>query len=77
MREKVVNQDIAVKFISTGDQIADIFTKGLSSRFAYLRSKLWLCLPSACGARAANIQDPLLTMMVNLLTSPPHIMACP
>jgi hypothetical protein len=31
VHEKVVNQDIAVKFISIGDQIADIFTKGLSS----------------------------------------------
>ena len=41
VREKVVNRDIIVKFISTLDQVADIFTKGLSSsRFVYLKSKL-------------------------------------
>jgi hypothetical protein len=41
IREKVVNGDILVKFISTLDQTADIFTKGLSSnRFAELKSKL-------------------------------------
>jgi len=39
--ENVVNGDILLKFISTLDQIADIFTKGLSSaRFAKLKSKL-------------------------------------
>jgi hypothetical protein len=41
IREKVINRDILVKFISTMDQLADIFTKGLSSaRFALLKSKL-------------------------------------
>jgi hypothetical protein len=41
IREKVVNGDILVKFISTLDQTADIFTKGLSSaRFSDLKSKL-------------------------------------
>ena len=29
--EKVLNWDILLKFISTHDQLADIFTKGLSS----------------------------------------------
>ena len=49
--EKVVNRDIIVKFISTLDQVADIFTKGLSSsRFVYLKSKLMVVQPpSPCG----------------------------
>jgi hypothetical protein len=46
VREKVLNQDILVKFISTHDQLADLFTKGLSSaRFSFLRSKL-MVVPS-------------------------------
>jgi hypothetical protein len=41
IREKVLNRDVLLKFISTGDQIADIFTRGLSStRFLFLKSKL-------------------------------------
>jgi len=43
VREKVVNGDILIKFISTNDQIADIFTKGLSTaRFHFLKSKLMI-----------------------------------
>ena len=51
VREKVVNRNIIVKFISTLDQVADIFTKGLSSsRFVYLKSKLMVVQPSSpCG----------------------------
>jgi len=38
IREKVFNRDIILKFISTLDQVADVFTKGLpSSRFTYLK----------------------------------------
>jgi hypothetical protein len=41
VREKVVNRDICVKFISFGDQIADVFTKGLASpQFLVFKSKL-------------------------------------
>jgi hypothetical protein len=41
VREKVLNRDIVVSYISTADQIADVFTKGLSSaRFMFLKSKL-------------------------------------
>ena len=37
VREKVLNRDILIKFISTNDQLADIFTKSLSSaRFLLL-----------------------------------------
>ena len=40
-REKVLSRDLLVKFISTHDQLADIFTKGLPSpRFHWLSSKL-------------------------------------
>lgn len=41
VREQVTQGKLNVKFISTDDQIADIFTKPLSSqRFEFLRSKL-------------------------------------
>jgi hypothetical protein len=43
VREKVVNGDILIKFIFTNDQIADIFTKGLSTaRLHFLKSKLMI-----------------------------------
>jgi hypothetical protein len=59
VHENVVNRDIVVKFISTGDQIADIFTKGLSSsRFAYLLSKL-MVVPPICLRGAVNIIRPI------------------
>uniref|UniRef100_A0A2N9H7M7 Reverse transcriptase Ty1/copia-type domain-containing protein n=1 Tax=Fagus sylvatica TaxID=28930 RepID=A0A2N9H7M7_FAGSY len=41
IRERVLRKDLQVKFVSTVDQLADIFTKGLSShRFQELQSKL-------------------------------------
>uniref|UniRef100_A0A2N9ID50 non-specific serine/threonine protein kinase n=1 Tax=Fagus sylvatica TaxID=28930 RepID=A0A2N9ID50_FAGSY len=44
VREKVVCGDISIQFISTDDQIADIFTKALPSpRFHRLSSKLLVC----------------------------------
>jgi hypothetical protein len=47
IREKVANKDVHLKFISIVDQVADIFTKGLSSvRFNFLKDKLMVCLPS-------------------------------
>jgi hypothetical protein len=46
VREKVLNRDIIIKFISTQDQVADIFTKGLSSaRFLALKVKLMVVPP--------------------------------
>jgi hypothetical protein len=39
--EKVLNKDISISFISTADQLASVFTKGLSNaRFHLLQSKL-------------------------------------
>jgi hypothetical protein len=41
VKEKILNRDVKVSFISTADQIADVLTKGLTSaRFLYLKSKL-------------------------------------
>jgi hypothetical protein len=51
IREKVLNQDILFSFISTADQLADVFTKGLSTaRFHFLKSKLKV-LPSPVNLR--------------------------
>jgi hypothetical protein len=46
IREKVVNKDILVKFISKKNQIADVFTKGLPSTcFVELKAKLMVRPP--------------------------------
>jgi hypothetical protein len=43
VRKKILNQDILLKFISTHDQVADLFTKGLpSAQFFALKSKLFV-----------------------------------
>jgi hypothetical protein len=41
IRDKVLNKDIQLRYLSTIDQLADIFTKGLpADRFCFLRDKL-------------------------------------
>jgi hypothetical protein len=46
IREKGLNHDILVKFISSGDQVANIFTEGLSSsQFLFLKAKLMFVPP--------------------------------
>jgi hypothetical protein len=51
VREKVLNKDILLKFISTQDQVVDLFTKGLSSaKFLLLKSK-WLVVPIPINLR--------------------------
>jgi len=55
IREKVLNGDISIKYISTHDQLADIFTKGLSSvQFSFLRDKLMVCSVPISLRRAVN-----------------------
>jgi hypothetical protein len=51
VRKKILNQDILLKFISTHDQVGDLFTKGLpSAQFFALKSKLFVVPPpSTCG----------------------------
>ena len=46
VREKVLRRDVMLKFISTHDQLADLFTKSLPSpRFNWLTSKLMWKFP--------------------------------
>ena len=46
VHEKVLNQNIIINFISTDEQVANVFTKGLgSAQFLYLRLKLMM-IPS-------------------------------
>lgn len=41
VREKVARKDLEVRYLSTRDQIADVFTKGFTTdRFRFLRDKL-------------------------------------
>ena len=45
VREKVLRRDIQIKYIATDDQLADVFTKSLStSRFVFLCSKIMVSL---------------------------------
>ncbi|KAJ4753743.1 hypothetical protein LUZ62_088148 [Rhynchospora pubera] len=46
-RERIINKEIQVRFISSSDQIADVLTKPLAiSRFNYLCNKLTVTLPT-------------------------------
>ncbi|KAM1964621.1 hypothetical protein ACFX15_045068 [Malus domestica] len=57
VREKVVRNELRVLYLSTHDQIADIFTKGLSvTPFCYLISKL-LVLLCPVSLRGCDRQD--------------------
>lgn len=43
IRKKILHKDLVVKYISTEDQLADVFTKGLSTaKFVKFRDKLML-----------------------------------
>jgi hypothetical protein len=58
--EKVLNKDISIAFISAANQVADVFTKGLSTaRFHFLKSELKVN-PSRVTLRG------MLTMMIQL-----------
>uniref|UniRef100_A0A2N9I2X8 Reverse transcriptase Ty1/copia-type domain-containing protein n=1 Tax=Fagus sylvatica TaxID=28930 RepID=A0A2N9I2X8_FAGSY len=50
VRERVLRKDLVVKFVSTVDQLADIFTKSLSThRFLELRRNLTVTVPKIEG----------------------------
>ena len=45
VQERVLRRDLQVKYIATRDQLADIFTKSLSSsRFVFLHSKIMVSI---------------------------------
>ena len=45
VREKVLRCDLQVKYITTGNQLADVFTKSVStSHFLFLRSKIMVSI---------------------------------
>jgi hypothetical protein len=59
VRERVANKMLQIRFLTSKDQLADIFTKPLASpRFILLTSKLTVCA-SACGGanRQATVAD--------------------
>lgn len=46
VENKVLNQNVQIKYVCSADQIDDIHTKSLSkARFLYLQSKISLCSP--------------------------------
>ena len=59
VREKVLKHDLLIKFISTHDQLVDLFTKGLPSpRFNWLTSKLMWKFPIRLrGDDSANLES--------------------
>jgi hypothetical protein len=59
IREKVGSKDISTRYISTLDQIAKLFTKGLTtSRFLFLRDKLHLCSPPVSLREDVSTYEP-------------------
>ena len=45
VHEKVLRHDLQVKYIATGDQLVDVFTKSVStSHFLFLRSKIMVSI---------------------------------
>ena len=58
IRERVLRKDLQVKFVSIVDQLADIFTKGLSSpRFQALQSKLLVPMGTICLRGDDGVND--------------------
>jgi hypothetical protein len=70
VHQKVLNQDIIIKFISTDDQVADVFTKGLGlARFLCLRLKL-MVIPSPMSLRGAVREN--IAIAKNLASNSPY-----
>ena len=65
VREQVVSKKLVVKFVGSSDQLADIFTKPLSSaRFAFLQHKL-MVRPSPLRLRGPDELPAIATEEVN------------
>ena len=58
-REKVLRRDLQVKYIATGDQLADVFTKRVSTyHFLFLRSKIMVFIdPMDLGGNVKESND--------------------
>lgn len=59
VREKVAAKELQVQFVSTKDQIADVFTKSMSAtRLGFLRDKLTLSAlgGSTCGGVSDEVK---------------------
>jgi hypothetical protein len=58
VREKFINRDLLVKFISSKDQVANLFTKGLPSvQFQFLQSMLMVLPPSISLQGGVNVNN--------------------
>jgi hypothetical protein len=58
VQEKVINRDLLVKFISSKDQVANLFTKGLPSvQFQFLQSILMVLPPSISLQGGVNVNN--------------------
>jgi len=58
IREKVLHKDITISHLSTHDQCADIFTKGLTAtRFNFLRNKLMIVASPISLRGAVKTED--------------------
>jgi len=62
VRERVTSKLLQIRYLSSRDQLADIFTKPLASpRFSHLTSKLTVC--PACGGLKTILHRKLLEIV--------------
>jgi hypothetical protein len=72
IHEKVLNGDILIRFISTHNQVADIFTKGMSSaQFSFLKSKLMVTAPPISLHGDVSVQAVSTSATSSAKTCPP------
>jgi hypothetical protein len=82
IREKVTNRDIQLRYISTLDQIVDIFTKGLAAdRFCFLHDKLPVVPPISLRGGVKDISlslpEPPTQILAATITSPSQTLSKP
>lgn len=62
IREKILHKDLIAQFVSTVDQCADLFTKGLTlARFLFFCDKLMVTAPPMSLREAVKVKDHLQT----------------